>query len=1028
MMQFKGFKPEAMQRIAGTLGYQGDMNGFNSYLNQNPDKMSKMNMYQSKAMEMARGGMVERNYAVGGVTKSPTSSKPFYRGDGFARYDPREGPMVMPNPDGSLYRPPTNVNFRPSTNNNTVSGGERRLSEAGQALNDQRNQSGIDERLKTFMTANPNYNKDDPRNKVNYETDDAQTAYNKDRLNAMYSRVFTPYTRDVRPGEGSFEEYERSFRNRRKNNPNPYDQLISSPMVSRPLPDNTTFRPRPDIDVPERLDPSTIDIGPSDPRTDGLPDNTTFRPRPVFEDRTPPQTGEYTGQSIAEIVANRAINTGLPYGATVQPVGTEVYSDQLVNRDSGQVSGDISSPITTANTAQAMYEKQRDANTMNAATSAGQIANVLNQTEAAQGTVDSNAVVDAATGESSEGAKAKANTVDETYIDPITGQTRRVSNYELATAQGQSERAVQAEVAKADLPDEIRAAQTSVGPNEIPKAAQINENDMAFAVAQTDGQLTPQAVAIAAKMKNFNVSEGTLVAFNEGNIEAEDTVQGQLSNLMSSFEDGTPSWAAGAMRAANATMISRGMGGSSIAGAAIVQAAMESALPIAVEDAQAFRTMNMNNLSRQQQVSLTNAAAQQNVQLQNFNAEQQINLQNSQNAFSLQGMNLSNKQAVVLANAQIKAALQGQNLNNRQQANLVEAARYAEVNNINLSNRQQGVLQDNANELQINLANLGTRQQSYMANAQIAAALQGKKIDIKQQTAMQNAAAYASANNLTFSSAEQAKLHNSELMKTIGLANLSSSDAATLQNAARVASMDMANLSNRQQAAVMNAQTFMQMDLTNLSNQQQTELFRSQQQIQSLFTDQAATNAAAQFNASSENQTDQFFANLTSQTSQFNTSQINAQNQFNAGETNAQNRFAAEMMNQRDQFNAQNRLVIDQNNATWRRQVATADTVAINRANEINAQSVLDISNTAYNDLWSYYSDSMEWAWNSAENERQRIVDLATVKLTIDAKADIAALQSDYSSASAWGSLVATMFTSPLGGDTLLGRGLGLIS
>ena len=29
-----------MQRIAGTLGYQGDMNGFNDYLNQNPDKMN----------------------------------------------------------------------------------------------------------------------------------------------------------------------------------------------------------------------------------------------------------------------------------------------------------------------------------------------------------------------------------------------------------------------------------------------------------------------------------------------------------------------------------------------------------------------------------------------------------------------------------------------------------------------------------------------------------------------------------------------------------------------------------------------------------------------------------------------------------------------------------------------------------------------------------------------------------------------------------------------------------------------------
>ena len=35
---FGGFKPEAMQRIAGSLGYQGDMAGFDGYLNANPDK------------------------------------------------------------------------------------------------------------------------------------------------------------------------------------------------------------------------------------------------------------------------------------------------------------------------------------------------------------------------------------------------------------------------------------------------------------------------------------------------------------------------------------------------------------------------------------------------------------------------------------------------------------------------------------------------------------------------------------------------------------------------------------------------------------------------------------------------------------------------------------------------------------------------------------------------------------------------------------------------------------------------------
>ena len=48
-----------MQRIAGTLGYQGDMAGFNDYLNQNPDKKQQMGMYQQKAMQMLQGGMVK---------------------------------------------------------------------------------------------------------------------------------------------------------------------------------------------------------------------------------------------------------------------------------------------------------------------------------------------------------------------------------------------------------------------------------------------------------------------------------------------------------------------------------------------------------------------------------------------------------------------------------------------------------------------------------------------------------------------------------------------------------------------------------------------------------------------------------------------------------------------------------------------------------------------------------------------------------------------------------------------------------
>ena len=75
----------------------------------------------------------------------------------------------------------------------------------------------------------------------------------------------------------------------------------------------------------------------------------------------------------------------------------------------------------------------------------------------------------------------------------------------------------------------------------------------------------------------------------------------------------------------------------------------------------------------------------------------------------------------------------------------------------------------------------------------------------------------------------------------------------------------------------MNAQSFMNMDMANLSNQQQTNMFQAQQRVQSLFTDQAAENAARQFNASSQNQVDQFFASLTNQVQQFNATQVNGQ-------------------------------------------------------------------------------------------------------------------------------------------------------
>jgi len=203
----------------------------------------------------------------------------------------------------------------------------------------------------------------------------------------------------------------------------------------------------------------------------------------------------------------------------------------------------------------------------------------------------------------------------------------------------------------------------------------------------------------------------------------------------------------------------------------------------------------------------------------------------------------------------------------------------------------------------------------------------------------------------------------------------------------------MANLNNRQQAAVQNAQSFLEMDMANLSNQQQTSLFKAQQNIQALFTDQAAENAAAQFNATSENQTNQFFANLKSQTSQYNATQTNAMNQFNVNSVNALREFNSGLQQQRDMFNAQNGLVVAQANAQWRQNIATLNTAAQNESNMNFAKTMNALTSTNLDAYWQRERDLMSFAFTSAENAADRLSSVLLEKLSAENKAALADAQ-----------------------------------
>ena len=126
--------------------------------------------------------------------------------------------------------------------------------------------------------------------------------------------------------------------------------------------------------------------------------------------------------------------------------------------------------------------------------------------------------------------------------------------------------------------------------------------------------------------------------------------------------------------------------------------------------------------------------------------------------------------------------------------------------------------------------------------------------------------------------------------------------------------------------------------------------------------------------------------------------------------TNTINRFNEEVMNNREQFNATNQLVISQANAQWRRQIATADTAAVNQANQINAAAVLGVSEQAYENLWQYFADTMEFAWTSADNDADRLNKLAVAQFNAGAAMDLASLKEEYNNSAAVGGFLMDMF------------------
>ena len=222
-------------------------------------------------------------------------------------------------------------------------------------------------------------------------------------------------------------------------------------------------------------------------------------------------------------------------------------------------------------------------------------------------------------------------------------------------------------------------------------------------------------VANAQTAKNFTEA----IQAEEATPSKQATVQGQLEGLMAQFEGGnTPPWAAGAMRTATATMAARGLGASSMAGQAIIQAAMEAALPIAQIDAQTQAQFEGQNLSNRQQRAML--SAQQRAQFMGMEFDQafQSRVQNASKLADIANMNFTAEQQIALENSRAANTMELTNVSNRQAKVLAEAAALANLDMANLSNRQQAAVQNAQSFLQMDMTNLSNEQQTELFKAQ----------------------------------------------------------------------------------------------------------------------------------------------------------------------------------------------------------------------------------------------------------------------------------------------------------------------
>jgi len=377
------------------------------------------------------------------------------------------------------------------------------------------------------------------------------------------------------------------------------------------------------------------------------------------------------------------------------------------------------------------------------------------------------------------------------------------------TAQSKVETALNKVAAEqGTVSDKAQAAAVSMKPEDTAlSGVQAAQGVATKVVAPADRKLETGELVTGSAVDMAKV-EDTLAKAKaaEGTVTEEMTTQGQLNKLLTDFDaKAPPPWASASIRAVTAQLAARGLGASSLAGQAVIQATLEAGLPIAQADAKVFENMGLVNLSNRQQTAILVAQQRADFLKQDFDDNFKAKVLNAAKISDIANKNFDAATTIALENARLVGSMDIANLSARNAVVLAKAAQMANLETTNLNNRQLVAVENSKAFLAMDLKNLDNKQQTNLFKAKEVAD------SIVSDTAQANAIKATNATNaldaekINASLALTAAQYNAAELNKVAIFNKTASDEMVRFNAQESNDRAEFNAAMTQQINIANA-------------------------------------------------------------------------------------------------------------------------------------------------------------------------------------------------------------------------------